>query len=187
MLATGRAKFEAPGHKPSAASTNSTGAVWQHSKQLGFRFSICSFQSEFAGLRFFKPGFGIIFIPALEGEFTIHGLWHEKAPALGGDIIRVFVLANRDVVDFSLFETRGFYVMQESDRVMLLSASTAEMRGVKAFFRVGWIKNLPLESDCPGTGNIEGRVKSASTRYKLMQFKRKQRLIFTIYRSAFFL
>src|SRR5690349_1830303 len=128
MLAAGRTEFEATRHKPSAASANSAGAVWQHRKQLGFGFSICCFQSEFAGLRFLKPGFGIIFISALEGEFAIHGLGHEKAPALGGDIIRVFVLANWDIVDLSLFETRGFHVIQESYRVVLLSASTAEMR-----------------------------------------------------------
>src|SRR5208337_606693 len=106
MLAAGRTEFEAPGHKPSAASASPSGAVWQHRKQFGFGFSIRCLQSEFAGLRFFEPRFGIIFIPALEGEFAIHGLRHKKAPAIA-DAIKVFVLVNRDVVDLSLFEAPG--------------------------------------------------------------------------------
>src|SRR2546421_409308 len=83
----------------------------------------------------------MIVIPALEGEFAICGFRHEKAPTLG-DAVRVFVLIDRDIVDFALLKSTGADLVHQSDGVVFLSASTAEMRRIKTFLGMRGIKNL---------------------------------------------
>ena len=81
----------------------------------------------------------------MESKLTIHGLGHKKAPTVGY-AIRVFIFVDRHIVDLTFLKTRGPDVIDKRNRVVLLTASTAEMGGVETLRGVSWIEDLPLES-----------------------------------------
>ena len=134
-----RTETELAGHEP-ASMPHSAIAVRRHVMKAGPAFAVGRLQAPVAALRLFQPRLRIIFVVALEREFGVVGLGHQKAP-LGAFVL--LVRLNGNIVDLPLLEILAPPVGPQRDRVEFLTAVPAEMDRVQALFLIARVEYLP--------------------------------------------
>ena len=167
-----RTETELAGHEP-ASTPHPAIAVRRHVMKAGPAFAVGRLQAPVAALRLFQPCLRIIFVVALEREFGVGGLGHQKAP-LGAFVL--LVRLNGDVVDLPLLEILAPPVGPQRDRVKFLTAVPAEMDRVQAFFLVVRIEYLPRKRHVALAFGAKGRIQAPRAGDELMELEGEQRL-----------
>ena len=136
--------------------------------KAGTAFAVGGLQAPVAAFRLLQPCLRVIFVIALEREFRVGGLGHQKAP-LGAFVL--LVRLDGDVVDLPLLEILAAPVGSQRDRVKFLAAIPAEMDRVQSLFLVVRVEYLPRNRHVALAFGMKGRIQAPRAGDELMELE----------------